>query len=752
MSIEVYSAIDIVLEVSDLFGRLIGKLSPLWVQTSVFVVILTLGTIGVELSRDHSNVVDSLYRALQLFTLDMTLELGWERHPLLMVVRFLAAAFSILAIVTLFSRRFATWIRKIFQAFDGDRVIFFGYGKVNRALLKHLVAQRAGPITIVDQSFTDADRREARTNGALLIEADITSATVIESLYPGRASRIYVASGSDSLNLEVGMMAARVVEAAHKAHPGRTLPQTRRRYGCPLGCDEIVMVHAASPKFMFDLARGRDVDFVLAHGLRFFSFKTATAAALVALARFPERASDLELPQPHLVIAGAGEMAQAIFEQVLIAAVSATGVPRITIIDRNAATAHARFVAHYPRLFDDSLPEGVFPEPRFVEADLETLRFDGDEHLDQFDDLDAPPTAWIFTCREDKTNIEAALRLQDAMQVLSRRPVPIFARAWEGELAASGRGLGLTQLFGQGHDSEVCERITGCGLDWMAMAIHEGYGFDARFRVLGEADGGQNVQAYRDHWAALPEHIQRTNYWAAMHLPQRLHELGFDWRGRAKGEIPILPGNTEIEAKLTAETGAKGPIDPSLSSTAATEHRRWVIDRALNGWRYGDARSNRRRRHPDMVDFNELKENVKRLDFTAIRVAFKLGATDFSSPPPVAHPILIEEMDVEEINELRAEATCLRIHIGRGQSRLNPEVQNSLVDLLRALRIHTVLCRLHIVIHGEDEIQVGRLDSDTGELLNDETQPFLRWLSELCTKLPEGVILDLDYALKDHDD
>ena len=735
-----------------MFGRMIGRLSPLRVQTVAFFLILILGTIGMELSREESDIVDSLYRSLQLFALEMSLEPGQGIHPLLTFIRFLAAAFSILAIVTLLSSHFAIWIRNLLQAFDGDRVIFFGYGAVNRALVSHLAAQRAVPITIVDQSFTIADRREARAIGALLIDADVTSATVHGKLCLGRASRIYIASGSDALNLEVGIAVAAVVDAAHSAHPGRTVRQTRRRYGCPQGRNEIVMVHAASPNLMSVLARAKDVDFVVAQGLSFFSFKTATAATLIARARFQERAQDLGQRRPHLVIAGAGEIAQAVFEQVLIAAGSMYGSPTVTIIDRDAAVARARFAAHYPRLFDGSLPEGTCPEPRFIEADIETLQFDANDTLDQLDSLGEPPSAWIFTCREDEINIDAALRLQDAMHALSRRPVSIFARAWEGELAATGRGLGLIQLFGQGHDSDVCERIMGCGLDWMAMAIHEGYGFDARFRALAEADSGRDSQAYRDHWTALPEHIQRTNLWAALHLPQRLHELGFDWRGRDKGKIPILPENTEIGAKLKAEVGCGGPIDQSLRATAAAEHARWIIDRALNGWRYDDKRSNRRRRHPDMIEFDSLDETTQRLDLTAIRVAFEIGMSDFPERPPTANPIVIEDMDVEALREFRRDATCLRIHFGRSQTRLNPAVQKSLTDLMETLRIHPALCRLHILIHGEDEIQIGRLDADSDELLNDETQPFLRWMSKLCEALPNGVILDMDYVLENHDD
>ena len=716
----------------DRLGWLARHFSPLGLKLAAFALILLAGAVGFALSCAQFGFADSLYKALQLFGLNYDVPDGFEPHVLLQLARFLAPVFTVIAVIELFGSSIAGWLRNIAQAQRADRVILLGFGKVNRAILRHLTREGPArvPVTVIDQGFSEGDWMQARAQGILLREADLTNPDALVRLLPERAKHIYVACGSDALNLEVGTLAAAAIERAAGARPGHINPVVDRRYGCGAGLEEAVHVHIASPKLMENLAQAQDVSFPLGSGMTFFSFKEETAAALVARSRFAQRARDAGAAVPHLVIFGAGEMAEALLVQSIVVGISDGQVPQITLIDADCAAAKARFAAHYPRLFDGSLPEEAQPQIRFEPADVTQLCFETDAMLAALD-AESPPTAWIFSCRDDETNVAAALQLENAMQVLARRPAPIYARAWEGQLAAAGQDLGQTHLFGQGHDAVVCERILGPGFDWMARHIHRAYLDEVTIAALGPA----HDLPFTAVWKKLPAHVRRTNLWAAMHLAQRLEDLGFDWRGRALGAIPLLPDGHPLAAALAAPD-----LTRALSASAETEHNRWMMDRALCGWKAG-ARDNRRRLHPNMIPFARLDDQTKQLDLTALRAVFALTAGDFPAPPPLARVRCVTEMTVEEMTEVRPETTCLILHFGKGPALISAPVWQGVEALCRGLARHENLCRVRVVLHGPALPQLAK----AARAEADETRPLLQWLTAQFQALPDGVAVDVDY-------
>ena len=48
------------------------------------------------------------------------------------------------------------------------------------------------------------------------------------------------------------------------------------------------------------------------------------------------------------------------------------------------------------------------------------------------------------------------------------------------------------------------------------------------------------------------------------------------------------------------------------------EHRRWMLDRYLDGWRKGE-RDDYARQRPDLIPFAALDETSKKKDYTVIR-------------------------------------------------------------------------------------------------------------------------------------
>ncbi len=729
--------------------RLIAVLSPFRLRLLAFFLIWFLNTVAIEMGRpagaDYA-LSDSIYFALQFFALNYEIPAGWDANTGVGLGRFIAALFAVLAIISLVSSRFVTWVRKVKHIASDDRIVLLGYGQVNRALLMHLEKIWEGPITVVDRNFYDADRIRARETGVLLLEADITEPKAIANLNLEKACRVYVASGYDTLNLEVGTLATEAIEAALSAQSGHIAPRPDRRFGCGAR-GEVVTVHIASANLMSNLSRAQDIAFALGSGMRFFSIKTATALQLVQKARFVERAADLGQDTPHIVILGSGEVTEALLVQLFVTTMSTNGLPRITVIDPEANKAKARMRAHFPRLFENELRAEVVDLISFIDADVGALSFDHDPVLSPLSE-GVPPTAWVFACRDDEVNIAGALRLEGAMQMLAQRPVPIYARAWQGEMSAKGAdgGLAQTQLFGQRNDPAVCAMITDTNSDWLALLLHQSY--------QSEKTPASDQDAYLQDWLALPEHVRRTNRWAAQHLPQKLHDLGFDWRGKTEGLLPLVPKDNPIAVALAQDQAAglealdeRDPLPDCLLRIAKTEHRRWVIDRALNGWKYSgatDVRSNRRRLHNKMVAFGKLTEAEKRLDLAALSVVFGMNASDFPYEPAVAHPRKTQDVALDQLEDVHRDVTHLRLIVPARLTLISQEIRTAAETFIKELSANPALSKVEIIVAGDGEQLMGRYDH-AQVLLKDETLPLIGWLNRAFKGRDPAMAFDLTY-------
>lgn len=720
-------------------------LSPLKVQLVGFSLILVLSTIGFFWSGAGYSLSDSAFKALQLFGLNYDVGPSFEPHALVQIGRFLAPLFIAFAIIELVSRRLIGWLRNLGQSQMKGRVLLLGFGQVNRALLRHLQdsSGHSGPITVVDRGFDEADMRQARANGILMLEADMTDPDAIARLNPHAAKTVYVACGSDILNLEVGTAVAKCIDAKIRPAPGRIARERPYRYGCGKDLEEIVNVHIASPKLMNDLARSQDMSFPLGSGLRFFSFKAATATALLAKARFALRAKDIGQYTSHLVLCCAGEVAEAILIQTLSLAVSIHGIPRITIVDKDTDAAQQRFHAHYPRLFDEKLPTSARPKIAFLKADISALCFETDKRLSALEQKTPPPSAWIFAGRSDELNIAAALRLESAMSIGARRQVPVYARAWEGQLATSSHDLGLTKLFGRIHDNDVCRLIVDREVETLAREIHAEYLGEKATTLLGSTNGAPFVA----EWGSLPEDVRQANVRAALHLPQRIEDLGLDWRGRSWGKVPCVSEDDAPFRALDARVKPK-----ILKDSAETEHVRWIIDRAINGWRKGP-RSNRAKRHPMMINYARLSSTEKSLDLTSLRAARRLSMQGAMKASPKAWPRKVAEYAVEELASIDADATAVVLHFGRSSPLLSVEIQSSVANTFTELRWHSKLCRVRVVVHGDGDIAlafpaVDGIPVEPAELKEDRSMPFQRWIGGLAQSLPDGVAVDIDFIRK----
>ena len=126
-------------------------------------------------------------------------------------------------------------------------------------------------------------------------------------------------------------------------------------------------------------------------------------------------------------------------------------------------------------------------------------------------------------------------------------------------------------------------------LDSMARAFHENY----------VAMSSNRLPANMQPWENLDETYKKANAEQAKYSVDILRAAGFEVR--TKKEPVLITFSDEIECM------------------AALEHGRWNIERLQDGWLPGKKRDNSKKIHNCLVPWNELSEEIKEYDRSAVK-------------------------------------------------------------------------------------------------------------------------------------
>jgi hypothetical protein len=130
-------------------------------------------------------------------------------------------------------------------------------------------------------------------------------------------------------------------------------------------------------------------------------------------------------------------------------------------------------------------------------------------------------------------------------------------------------------------------------LDMLASTMHKAY-------VQAQLERGDSIDknASLSNWSDLPEHKKRANRHAAAHIDVKLR----------------IANCIACELEAAPPEVAFPPDQATLESLAQLEHRRWMADKYLAGYSYGEQRDEDRMLHPDLISWEELSEADKDKD------------------------------------------------------------------------------------------------------------------------------------------
>jgi hypothetical protein len=148
---------------------------------------------------------------------------------------------------------------------------------------------------------------------------------------------------------------------------------------------------------------------------------------------------------------------------------------------------------------------------------------------------------------------------------------------------------------------------------------------DAPARTIHEAyleKYGASTRASGRPWPVLAEQFRASNRRAASHVRSKADAAGFDletWLqqpdagvGRGTCEMP----GKDTDAREKFALGDKA----FMRRMGELEHKRWSIEKRLEGWVYASERDDLSKQHHDLVEFSELPEADKDKDALVIEV------------------------------------------------------------------------------------------------------------------------------------
>ena len=538
-----------------------------WEWTIVVVaaaVALVLGMVGFARLDPDAPFTELLYRSLQLFTLESGAVAEGSAPLSLEIARLLApvvAAYAAVRAVLLLVRDRLSLLRV--RLFARRHAVVAGLGAKGFTLARRL-AEAGARVVVVERDGDNPSVAGCRARRIPVLVGDASDPAVLARVGAERAAVLYVTTGDDRRNIDVGF----ALDA---------LPVPTR------GPRPTVLVH------LDDVALWRRLAARLVSGPRprpvrvaFFSVRETAARMLVE--RQPPFPPTGGLPRraTALVVGGSG-----FGESVIVAAAAAWRRSRpaadeeLAIVVAGPAAARERDVIarRHPEL------EQVC---RLVawEAELDDL-------------ADAPASDAVYVCLPDETEgLVAGLALDSARR--SGGPIVLAVTDAATGLASALRDrtarLRPFGVLGEALDPEAIGHGTN---EILARAKHAHYVASELERGIGPAENPSVVP-----WEELDESLKESNRLFADSVGGKLAAAG----------CAVVP-----EPLADPEHPSFAFSDAEVERLARAEHDRWWNDLAAEGWTPGPVKDAAAKVHPSLVSWSELSEEERDKDREPIR-------------------------------------------------------------------------------------------------------------------------------------
>jgi len=543
-----------------------------WEWTAIgFLAILAfgLGVLGLRqlyLDEGHANAwswIDGIYFSLRLFTFEF--DLGGEgpfpyaaSNWQLQVSRFLAPATLAFAVVKGVMLAAARWFNLWAISRWAGHAVVCGAGERGRQLAIAL-RSKGQRVVVIEKDEHAHTLADIRRTGARVIVGSATDPARQAEARLEHAGIVAAVTPSEESNLQV------VLAASRRSNPSplRALAYATRPFA---------EVFETRPPF-------NRIEFRRECG--FFDHKIAAARLLVS--EYAPGIARVLLEQkrsPRIILAGDGDILPELLGVVVTQCQYAgSGLPSIVLLTVDAESFGRRFPLYHPELgLVADLQLRTLPLQQLLRVNLTTLNADV---------RDKPIDLAFVACNEDIDTLSLARNLVQQSGCISNdviaglRPSTQLMRLFMDDTQMPG--VRMYDLVELGCSGDI---VLHGSLDHIARGIHEAY-------VAVELGKGRTPGSAASlvSWEELSEGLRQANRAQADHL---------------------------LIKRRTLEVSRS---DEAIEALTVAEHRRWMAEKLVAGWRYAAARDDIRRLHPSIRPYDELSEDEKQKDRNTVLAA-----------------------------------------------------------------------------------------------------------------------------------
>lgn len=608
-------------------GRLrmkLRRISPLtWIMTTLIVATLVLGIVGyarvpkvqlgdsAQSTRAVGHALDVLYLSLGLLWLNGKNTYG---NYCLMIGRWTGALFAFASLVKLLAPRLVQGIQHLrIRRLDGHTIVV-GFDEKGRSFA--LDAAKRGAVVVFDPATQDLGDLDATSPHPIFLwTAPLTVGLPTRQAALDRAAQVIITTGNDVTNL---VIAREVIQQASARSSDQALE---------------VFVHVGDPVLRLNGLAG--FPHRAGISLRPFSLPALAARRLTAAFPFGVLARLQGAPSIHLVFMGFDAYAEEILLQTLrIGSLDPGKRPTISVFVPTASALRSRLERNFP-----ALPE--LARLHFLEYDLASDLTEAELAAVEGFEGGTPVTAVVVTHRTDQEAIVLARRTRTQARRFDRWRAPLFVRLerpadFETALAPLAKTKWLSRSIDAFGDlAEICSaRGFRTWQEQLAQDAHSAW---------FEKAGPETRSPAAKTWYELDEEYRDANRRAIDHFEVKLTALGYIVRS----DPPRLRRPLVFEER-------------KRMMLAELEHESWAAEKRLAGWRFGRVRDPARRRHEDLVPFDQLGPEVQK-DLAQVDLLAKLLA----SPAAGAAPTCFRERRIGLVREAGGAAASLAAELSK---------------------------------------------------------------------------------------
>jgi hypothetical protein len=459
-------------------------------------------------------------------------------------------------------------LKRAFRAFRGKHTVIWGLDFLGTHLVQEF--DRTSPVIAVAAGADSERFPDVGFTGASLLVGNLATERLWKKAGAARAARLIAASADDAANIAVGFEALR--QAARTNGRGR-IPR--------------VFVHVTNPQLRSSL-RWKRAFRSAASGRPVTMFNVFDNCARLLLQKHGldhQRVYEDHRRSVQLMVIGFGQMGEAVLVRAALVAHYANQQPlRAIVIDRHAMQKQDAFSVRYPGLplvADLCFVQGEADSRAVQEMIVRECGADVITTVVVCLDHDTPALSLALSLDRDlPPHVAIRVRLDDESLM------PLV------EVKAGGNSARRLTAFGSFRHACLQENFDNPEADRMARNLHAAY-----VRLRQQEGLAADERSMRD-WEELDDDLVESNRQLADHIPVKLRAIGCRLAREGDGDPGIL-----VSALTREETLLLGRI----------EHRRWVAERRLAGWRDGE-KNVEQRLSPYLVPWELLPEDVQHND------------------------------------------------------------------------------------------------------------------------------------------